>query len=399
MSRGAFAKRCAEERRVGVTSNYDSAHAVVADLITGRRLRAIEQASAVCNFILSSTKDAAESAHVVGNAHPAVDAFSSRRQQEPEQVSMQNRQDQMENKDQVPENSRSTLRPVVPELEAILNERHSVLDHGFVRVIDYMGDDTAVVQAARVSYGKGTKRANEDRALIHYLLRHQHTTPFEMAEIKFHIKLPIFVARQWIRHRTANVNEYSARYSILDREFYIPHPGELAGQSISNRQGRSEALSEAEANAVTTMLRDDSEIAHDHYRWMLNEGEDGKKIDPGRKGLARELARIGLTVNTYTQWYWKIDLHNLLNFLKLRADQHAQFEIRAYADVLLQILKKWVPVTYDAFVEHRLNAIVLSKSAVDALRRMLAGEAVTAATSGLSAREWNDLIETFGLHK
>ncbi len=187
-----------------------------------------------------------------------------------------------------------------------------VLDHGFVRVIDYMGDDAAVVQAARVSYGRGTKRVSEDAGLIRYLMRHRHSTPFEMCEIKYHVKLPIFVARQWIRHRTANVNEYSARYSVMDREFYIPAPEHLAAQSASNRQGRGAVLEGEEAAAVLDLLRSDAGRAHDNYSWMLNEDA----ADPARQGLARELARMNLTLNTYTQWYWKTDLHNLLGFLQ-----------------------------------------------------------------------------------
>jgi thymidylate synthase (FAD) len=310
-----------------------------------------------------------------------------------------NRHDESTHRASGPVEVRNTGRPVAPDLERILERPFPVLDHGFIRVVDYMGDDSAVVQAARVSYGRGTKKANEDRALIHYLLRHQHTTPFEMAEIKLHVKLPIFVARQWIRHRTANVNEYSARYSVLEREFYIPRADDLESQTASNRQGRSGALGEPEAQKVIDLLRRDSELSYEHYLWMLNETVDGGVLDENRTGLARELARIGLTLNTYTQWYWKIDLHNLLNFIRLRADSHAQFEIRAYAEVLLRILQAWVPVTYEAFVEYRLEAALLSKSAIGVVRRMLAGENVTAETSGLSTREWNDLVEIFNLQK
>ena len=228
-----------------------------------------------------------------------------------------------------------TRRPVVPALEAMLFEAIPVLDHGFVRVIDYMGDDAAIVQAARVSYGRGTRAANEDRGLIRYLMRHRHSTPFEMCEIKYHVKLPIFVARQWIRHRTANVNEYSARYSILDREFYIPRPEHLAAQSGSNRQGRGEVLDGAEAARVLDLLRSDAAQTYGHYTEMLNEDAEGAPLDPSRQGLARELARMNLTLNTYTQWYWKTDLQNLLHFLALRADSHAQYEIRAYAEAML----------------------------------------------------------------
>ena len=289
-----------------------------------------------------------------------------------------------------------TRRPVAPGLEALLYQAVPVLDHGFVRVIDYMGDDAAVVQAARVSYGRGTRAANEDRGLIRYLMRHRHSTPFEMCEIKYHVKLPIFIARQWIRHRTANVNEYSARYSILDREFYIPAPDQLAAQSIANRQGRGELLQGEEAARVLDLLRGDAMQTYDHYAWMLNEDAEGQPLDPARQGLARELARMNLTLNTYTQWYWKADLHNLLNFLSLRADAHAQYEIRAYADAMLGLVKAWVPACHEAFVDYRMGAATLSAGMLAIVRRMLAGEAVEQAGSGLSKREWRELMEMLG---
>jgi thymidylate synthase (FAD) len=287
--------------------------------------------------------------------------------------------------------SAATRRPVAPALEEILYQAIPVLDHGLVRVIDYMGDDNAVVQAARVSYGKGTKKVSEDKGLIHYLMRHRHSTPFEMCEIKFHVKLPIFVARQWIRHRTANVNEYSARYSILDREFYIPAAEHLAAQSASNRQGRGDVLSGDEAKRVLDLLRQDSENAYDHYAEMLNENEAGEPVDPSKPGLARELARMNLSLNFYTQWYWKIDLYNFMHFLSLRADAHAQYEIRAYAEAMVAILKRWVPLTAEAFEQHRLRAVTLSKGALAVVRRMLRGEAVTLENSGLGKREWSEL--------
>jgi thymidylate synthase (FAD) len=285
-----------------------------------------------------------------------------------------------------------TRRTTVPALEAILFEPIHVLDHGFVRVIDYMGDDAAVVQAARVSYGRGTRRVSEDAGLIRYLMRHRHTTPFEMCEIKYHVKLPIFVARQWIRHRTANVNEYSARYSILDREFYIPAPEHLAAQSASNRQGRGKVLTGAEAAEVLRLLRADAERCHDHYMAMLNEREDGAPIDPGRKGLARELARMNLTLNTYTQWYWKTDLHNLLHFLSLRADALAQHEIRVYAEAMQKTVKAWVPLTYGAFADYRLGAVTFSAGMLAVLKRMLAGETVEQKGSALNKREWAEMM-------
>jgi thymidylate synthase (FAD) len=271
-----------------------------------------------------------------------------------------------------------------------------VLDHGFVRVVDYMGDDGAIVQAARVSYGKGTRTVREDRGLIRYLMRHRHTTPFEMCEIKLHVKLPIFVARQWIRHRTANVNEYSARYSVLDREFYLPAPEHVAGQSSANRQGRGEAVDPAFAGQVIDLLRGDAERAYADYQWMLNEDDAGEPLDPGRPGLARELARINLTLNAYTQWYWKIDLHNFMHFLALRADPHAQYEIRAYADIMLDLVRRWVPLAYEAFEDYRLGGAELSATALSVVRRMLAGEAVDQASSGLSKREWRELMATLG---
>ena len=273
-----------------------------------------------------------------------------------------------------------------------------MLDHGFVRVIDYMGDDAAIVQAARVSYGRGTKKTvSGDAGLINYLMRHWHSTPFEMCEIKFHVKLPIFVARQWIRHRTANVNEYSARYSIMDREFYIPAPENLAAQSVSNRQGRGAVLAGSDAAAVLDLLQQDSERAHRNYAWMLNEDENGDPADDTRQGLARELARMNLTLNTYTQWYWKADLHNLMHFLRLRADAHAQYEIRVYADAMLEVMRRWVPATYAAFVEYRLGSVTLSASALAAVKRMLAGEPAEEATSGLSKREWQELTAQLGI--
>ncbi len=289
-----------------------------------------------------------------------------------------------------------TRRATVPALEEILYQAIPVLDHGFVRVIDYMGDDGAVVQAARVSYGRGTRKVSEDRGLIHYLMRHRHSTPFEMCEIKFHVKLPIFVARQWIRHRTANVNEYSARYSILDNEFYVPAPEQLAAQSASNRQGRGDLLQGDEAAEVLSLLRDDAARSYDHYAAMLNEREDGSAIDPGRQGLARELARMNLTLGFYTQWYWKVDLHNLMHFLSLRADPHAQYEIRVYADAMVDMLRRWVPLTAEAFEEYRLHATSLSRSGMGVVKRLLAGESVTQETSGMGKREWRELMAALG---
>jgi len=284
----------------------------------------------------------------------------------------------------------------VPALEEVLYDALPVLDHGFVRVIDYMGDDGAIVQAARVSYGRGTRRVSEDRGLINYLMRHRHTTPFEMCEIKYHVKLPIFVARQWIRHRTANVNEYSARYSILDNEFYIPAPEHLAAQATVNRQGRGDVLQGAAARRVLDLLREDSERAYAGYAAMLNEDEAGAPLDPAWPGLARELARMNLSLNFYTQWYWKTDLHNLMHFLSLRADPHAQYEIRAYAEAMLSTMQRWVPMAHAAFVEYRMNAASISATGLKVIQQMLAGETVEQKDSGLSPREWRELMVVLG---
>ena len=204
------------------------------------------------------------------------------------------------------------------------------------------------------------------------------------------------MARQWIRHRTANVNEYSARYSILDKEYYVPAPDQLGAQSSANRQGRGEVLEGEEATRVLTLLRDDAERCHAHYAEMLNENEDGATLDPGRQGLARELARMNLTLNTYTQWYWKIDLHNLMHFLSLRADPHAQYEIRVYAEAMLGTLERWMPITYEAFVNHQLGGVRLSSGALAVVQRLLAGEAVAQEESGLSKREWRELMQALG---
>ena len=289
-----------------------------------------------------------------------------------------------------------TKRVISPGLEKILYEVMPVLDHGFVRVVDYMGDDSSIVQAARVSYGKGTKKVSTDSGLIKYLLRHRHSTPFEMCEIKYHVKLPIFVARQWIRHRTANVNEYSARYSILDKEFYLPSKENLAAQSQKNRQGRDEIINGKQADNILEILKKDAEQTYANYELLLNEKYDGSTIDDNNKGLARELARMNLTLNTYTQWYWKTDLLNLLNFLSLRADQHAQYEIRAYADVMIDSLKRWVPITFEAFMDYRVGGIELSAKGKEVIQKMLKGEKSDFESSKLSKREWNELMETFG---
>ena len=290
----------------------------------------------------------------------------------------------------------TTKRVTSPELEKVLYEAIPVLDHGFVRVVDYMGDDSSIVQSARVSYGKGTKKVSTDSGLIKYLMRHRHSTPFEMCEIKYHVKLPIFIARQWIRHRTANVNEYSARYSILDKEFYMPTKDHLAAQSTSNRQGRGDLINGKQADEILNILKKDAEQTYDNYELMLNERFDGTIINESNKGLARELARMNLTLNTYTQWYWKTDLLNLLNFLSLRADGHAQYEIRAYADVMIDTLKKWVPITFDAFMDYRVGSLELSAKGKSVIQKMIKGEKCDFDSSSLSKREWNELMESFG---
>ena len=281
----------------------------------------------------------------------------------------------------------TTKRATVEDLENSLFTIYPVLDHGLVRVVDYMGDDDAIVQAARVSYGAGTKKAQDDNSLIRYLMRHWHSTPFEMCEIKFHIKLPVFVARQWIRHRTANVNEYSARYSILDKEFYIPDPSNLAAQSKINNQGRGSVLEADEAQEVLDILKRDSDRSYANYEYLLS--------SDNKPGLARELARMNLPTNIYTQWYWKTDLHNLFNFLRLRADKHAQHEIRVYAEIIGEIVQKWVPNAYQAFLDYQMHSINLSKQAVDCLKKKIKGEEISFKTSGMSKREWNEFREHF----
>ena len=289
--------------------------------------------------------------------------------------------------------SNFTKRVTSPELEKVLYEAIPVLDHGFLRVIDYMGDDTSIVQSARVSYGKGTKKVSTDEGLIRYLMRHWHSTPFEMCEIKYHVKLPIFIARQWIRHRTANVNEYSARYSILDKEFYIPAKEQLSAQATNNRQGRGDLITGEQADEVLKILKDDAVRTYDNYEKMLNERFDGTIIDEKKSGLARELARMNLTLNSYTQWYWKTDLLNLMNFLFLRGDSHAQYEIRVYAEKMLDTVKKWVPITHAAFLDYRVGAAHLSSKGLKIVKSMINGNKVTYEDSGLSKREWNELME------
>ena len=284
-------------------------------------------------------------------------------------------------------------RPNVPEMDALLEQEFNVLDKGFVRVVDYMGDDAAIAQAARVSYGKGTKTAQDDRGLIRYLMRHWHTTPFEMCELKLHVKLPVFVARQWIRHRTANVNEYSARYSILDKEFYFPHVHDMAAQSTTNNQGRGELIDPDMAKAMLHDMQENADGSYQFYDDLLGDG------------LSREIARMNLPANIYTQWYWKVDLHNLFHFLRLRADPHAQLEIRHYANVICEIVKAWLPVAYEAFEDYRLEAEQFSRMEMEILRKFMStkGKALDLGTTmhgnpgGMSDREMVEFKQKLGM--
>jgi thymidylate synthase (FAD) len=289
-----------------------------------------------------------------------------------------------------------TVRPTVPRLERLLNTAIPVLDKGFIRVIDYMGDEAAIVQAARISYGRGTKKKSKDIALIRYLMRNGHTTPFEMCEIKLHVKLPIFVARQWVRHRTANINEYSARYSILKDEFYIPDNNVLAEQSKLNRQGRDlRPLDRSQAEKILQRFTDDADRAFRSYHWLLNTDNDGNPQDETRPRLSRELARIGLPLSTYTEWYWKIDLHNLLKFIRLRSSLHAQYEIRTYASEIAKIVRAWTPNVFSSFEDYELNSISLSPAALRVVKKWVLGVRVEQAKSGLSNTEWAQLLRLF----
>lgn len=270
-------------------------------------------------------------------------------------------------------------------LENILEKEYPCLDKGFVRLIDVMGSDDAIVQAARVSYGSGTKKVHEDRGLIRYLLRHQHTTPFEMVEFKFHIKLPIFVARQWIRHRTANVNEYSGRYSEMKDEFYVPELDQIRAQSTMNKQGReSEPFPEEAAREITQQMHALQTETYRQYQQLLD------------TGLAREVARINLPVSNYTEWYWKIDLHNLFHFLRLRLDSHAQYEIRVYSQAIAEIVRHIVPVAWEAFEDYAVHSVRFSRLEVQALRRMINTDALTDEALqelGLKGRELREFLE------
>jgi thymidylate synthase (FAD) len=259
----------------------------------------------------------------------------------------------------------------VPEADAVLDKEFPVLDKGFVRLVDYLGGDERVVQSARVSYGAGTKSYREDAALIDYLLRNRHTSPFEQVILTFHVKLPIFVARQWIRHRTARLNEISGRYSVMKDDFYLPDPGDIALQSADNKQGRSaEALAPDRAEGVRAGFAAGQERAYTDYTGLIGEG------------IARELARINLPLSLYTEWYWQIDLHNLFHFLELRLDAHAQREIRLYAEVLLELAQKVAPRCCESFERHILRAVSFSGEEFAELKRRLAGSENPQATEG-----------------
>ena len=288
-------------------------------------------------------------------------------------------------------------RPSVAAMDEIIGRPFPVLDKGFLRVVDYMGDDAAIVQAARVSYGKGTKQVSQDRGLIRYLLRHRHTTPFEMCEIKLHLKMPIFVARQWVRHRTANINEYSARYSVLADEFFTPAPGELAEQSAANAQGRGAALEAGAATAFAALMEEAARGDYALYQRLLGGEGEGAGEGEGSPGVARELARTVLPLSIYTEFYWKCDLHNYLHFVGLRADPHAQKEIRAYAEVMVAVLARWVPLAYEAWQDYAREAAAFSREEREVLARLLAGEAVAQSETKLSAREWRELGERLRL--
>ena len=284
--------------------------------------------------------------------------------------------------------SHQTRRVVAPALEELLYQPIPVLDKGFVRVIDYMGDDQAIVQAARVSYGAGTKTVRSDAGLIDYLMRHQHTSPFEMCDIKLHVKLPVFVARQWIRHRTASVNEYSGRYSEIADTFYEPEPSAIGRQSALDRQGSAGPVSAEAAERARVAWRDGAAQAYEQYQALLSDEDDA---------VAREVARIGLPLSHYTEWYWKTNLHNLLRFLELRMDSHAQYEIRVYAEAIGSIVAAWVPLTWASFLDKRFGSVTLSSRAVSVLRAELAGRDLDLEGAGLSKGEARELREALDL--
>jgi thymidylate synthase (FAD) len=277
-----------------------------------------------------------------------------------------------------------TKRPTVPAAEEILGLYHPVLDHGFVALIDYMGSDESIERAARVSYGYGTRKRSQTRGLVRYLRRHLHTTPSEMVEFKFHCAMPIFVARQWIRHRMASVNEYSGRYSLMPLLFYRPDHAQVATQSAANRQGREEESVGEEVYRLAVERWEEARLtAADAYEWLLAED------------VARELARIDLPLSTYTQWYWKIDLHNLIHFLTLRVDPHAQWEIQQYGRVMAGMLKRVAPLSYEAWIDYQVCGSRVSHAELEAIRRLLqpsgGGIAVRGEPAALGAEDLADL--------
>ena len=276
------------------------------------------------------------------------------------------------------------------EVKEMIGKEFTCLDKGFVRLIDVMGDDNAIVQAARVSYGSGTKKVHQDRGLIRYLMRHLHTTPFEMVEFKFHVKLPIFIARQWIRHRTANVNEYSGRYSEMKDEFYIPASDQVRAQSDSNKQGRAEeAFDSQKAEGIRQKMEATQEQLYGEYQELLE------------TDLAREIARINLPVSNYTEWYWKIDLHNLFHFLNLRMDDHAQYEIQVYAKAMAEIVKAAVPLAYEAYEDYILKSDRFSQLELRALRSYLKeipSDVEQLEAFGLKGREAREFIAKLEKH-
>jgi thymidylate synthase (FAD) len=252
---------------------------------------------------------------------------------------------------------------IVPEAEKLLDQEFKVLDHGFVRLVDYMGGDSRIVQTARVSYGEGTKTIRQDSGLIDYLLRHEHTSPFEHVIFEFHCKMPIFVARQWIRHRTARLNEISGRYSVMKDEFYLPPREQITLQSLDNKQGREkEAVPVELQDKVLELLKQDQSASYANYSEILNDG------------IARELARINLPLSMYTEWYWQMDLKNMLHFLKLRMDSHAQWEIQEYARAIAQVVKTVCPLAYESFERHILRGAKFSSDEIAAINALLAGK-------------------------
>ncbi len=267
-------------------------------------------------------------------------------------------------------------RTIVETAEALIDQEIKVLDHGFVRLVDYMGGDDRIVQSARVSYGEGTKSYRQDRGLIHYLMKHWHTSPFEQVQLTFHAKMPIFVARQWVRHRTARLNEISGRYSVMKDEFYVPEPEQIRYQSVSNKQGRSdEALPLGEAQAVIETMREEQRAMYGSYQALLH------------KNVARELARSNLPNSLYTEWYWQIDLHNLFHFLRLRMDPHAQYEIRVYGEAMAKCAQAVAPIAYEAFEEHVLGTVTFSRAECQALAAKLSGAPVSLEGKPLAAFE------------